>query len=418
MRKSVNVLLCLTAVVGIGWSGRVLWQVWDARRQIDEACAGLVPAGRVLALSPAGGTISHRVADEGTIELDAGLPQDCEIFSTEAGEKYGTGSSERWFFTGAVGVLPGDRPVTPEDPMDDLVDPFGNPTFPDEPLGGGLAGVVTDSGVTVELPCAEGRVNGDPVKALWARASLQDPGPPFTEHGQLSAHDRNTLAETAVLTANNLARHRGTPVRRGQGERRPGQGAVGKGLAAGSRTPLHRARAAQRARPEHARRDRRAHRQQPRRAAGLRRPSARPAGRHPRPDTGPDTGRPRGRHTCAWYRKAGFARQEQLADQVLEGRPDDKLWDERRALVLSNARANSIWWSHADRHTSVTSPSRPSQWYVSLHTYSGEDAKNVRLKRASTNPRSPRNRAGRPAATTTRCGGPPPSATGRPRSTP
>ncbi|MFJ8189646.1 hypothetical protein ACIQ8D_07650 [Streptomyces sp. NPDC096094] len=65
MRRSVNVLLCLAAVVAIGWSGREIWQVWDARRQIDEACAGLVPAGRVLALSPAGGRITHREADEG-----------------------------------------------------------------------------------------------------------------------------------------------------------------------------------------------------------------------------------------------------------------------------------------------------------------------------------------------------------------
>ncbi|MER7199334.1 hypothetical protein [Streptomyces sp. CB01635] len=134
VRKSVNVLLCLVAVAGIGWSGREIWQVWQGRHQIDEACAGIVPPGRVLALSPAGGTLSHRQADEGTIELDAGLPQDCEIFSTEAGEKHGTSSGERWFFTGTVGALP-EQSVVTDDPLEELVDFNGDPTYPVQPLG-------------------------------------------------------------------------------------------------------------------------------------------------------------------------------------------------------------------------------------------------------------------------------------------
>ncbi|MBV7699540.1 hypothetical protein [Streptomyces sp. TRM70350] len=208
VRKFANVLLCLVAVAGIGRSGTDLWRYWQARRQIDEACAGLVPPGRVLAPSPAGGTISHRVADEGTTEPAAGLPQDCEIFGTEAGETYGTDSGERWSFTGAVGALPADSPVVADDPLENLVDPYGRHTYPQQPLGGGITGVLTDSGVVVQLPCAEGKADGRPVGALWARAELMV-GSKFTDHGRLTAHDRDILAETAVLTANGLAERLG-----------------------------------------------------------------------------------------------------------------------------------------------------------------------------------------------------------------
>ncbi len=320
VRKSFNVLLCLTAVAGIGWSGTQIWQVLNGRYQINEACAGLVPAGRVLALSPAGGSISHRVADEGTIELDAGLPQDCEIFSTEAGEKYGTDSGERWFFTAAVGSLPDDEPVIPEDPVDSLVNEYGDHTYPAQPLGGGIAGVVTDAGVTVELPCPEGKAYG-PVETLWSRASLMDPGPPFTDDGQLTAHDRDILARIAVTTANNLAG------RMGCADRLPDPPEDIPALTAG---PL---------------------------------PVSRADG------------------TCAWYRQAGFARQPRMADQVLESRPDGKLWDETCGLTLSDSREAAVAYSDAAQRADVERPSRPGAWFVSFHTYSGEGAKNVRLRR-------------------------------------
>ncbi|MGW6400241.1 hypothetical protein [Streptomyces sp. NPDC055134] len=197
VRKPVDVLLCLVAVAATGWSGRDIWQVLYGRQQIDEACAGIVPAGRVLSLSPAGGRISHRVADEGVIELDAGLPQDREIFSAEAGEKQGTSSGERWFFTGTGGALP-ERSVVTDDPLEELVDIYGDPTYPVQPLGGGVAGVVAETGVMVQLPCPKGRSDGVPVTDLWAQAELMGPGPHFTEKGQLSAHDRQTLAKAAV----------------------------------------------------------------------------------------------------------------------------------------------------------------------------------------------------------------------------
>ncbi|AKZ56643.1 hypothetical protein SAM23877_3596 [Streptomyces ambofaciens ATCC 23877] len=319
VRRSVNVLLCLAAVVAIGWSGREIGRVWDARRQIDEACAGLVPAGRVLALSPAGGRITHRQAEEGVIDLGAGTAQDCEIFSTEAGEKNGEDRGGRWFFTGAVGVLPADRPTVADGPLEDLVDSGGGPTHPDQPLGGGIAGRVTESDVVVQLPCAGGRLNGRPVKALWARASLQSPAPRFTDGGQLGAHDRAVLAETAVLTANNLAG------RVGCADRLPDPPADVPALPEG---PV---------------------------------PAARAEG------------------TCAWYREGGFARRPELPDQVVESRTDDRLWDERCGLVLGESRAGALYLAEADDHEYLIRPDSPGQWFVSLHTYAGEDAKNVLL---------------------------------------
>ncbi|MEW2402694.1 hypothetical protein [Streptomyces sp. NPDC046862] len=321
VRKSVNVLLCVVAVAGIGLSSTVLWQNLNGRHQINQACAGLVPAGRVLALSPAGGTISHRVADEGTIQLDGGLPQDCEIFSTEAGEKHGTSSGERWFFTATVGVQPSGETWSPEDPLDHLVSPFSDdPTYPAEPLGGGIAGKVTASSVIVSLLCPEGTSSDKSTKGVWARASLMDPGPAFLEEGQLTSQDRNTLAEITVGTANNFAEYLGCA------DRLPDPPEDIPALTEG---PI---------------------------------PAARADG------------------TCAWYGKAGFARQRQLPDQALESRTHGTLWDEQCGLTLSDTRANDLWESNAAKTEGLARPSDPADWYVSLHTYAGDAAKNVYLK--------------------------------------
>ncbi|WP_353943717.1 hypothetical protein ABII15_20130 [Streptomyces sp. HUAS MG91] len=323
-RKSANVLFCLVAVVGIGWSGKEIWQVLSARHQIDEACAGLVPAGRVLALSPAGGTITHRDADEGTVQLD-GLAdgEDCEIFSTEAGEKSGSHSGERWFFTGAMGSVAQESPFTPEDPSDDLLDPAGPYSahvYPEQPLGGGIAGTVGDTAVTVHLPCARGRLDGRPVGTLWASAGLTESESPFTERGQLTGHDRSVLAETAVTTANRLAE------RAGCADRLPD---------APDDIP------------------------------------ALPEG--PTPAVEADG-------TCAWYRSAGLAEGGESADQVLESRADPRAWDERCALVLSARRASAVWATRGDGLDSVYAPDRPGRYFAAFHTYSGDAARNVRLR--------------------------------------
>ncbi|MFG3319279.1 hypothetical protein ACGF3J_14640 [Streptomyces sp. NPDC048171] len=200
VRKAVNVVLCLAAVVAIGWSGREIWLVWNNHRQIDAACGGLVPAGRVLDLSEAGGTISHRRLDDDSFDPDTGIPHDCEIFSTEAGERAGTDTGIRWFFTGQMGVLPAGQPRIADAPTKSPVDLLGRTTYPPQPLGGGIAGRVTDSSVTVQLPCEEGTAEDTSVRALWARAELMPP-----RGGQVSGDDRAVLAETAVETANNLA---------------------------------------------------------------------------------------------------------------------------------------------------------------------------------------------------------------------
>jgi hypothetical protein len=325
VRKSTNVLFCLIAVFGIGWGGREIWQVLSARHQIDEACGGLVPAGRVLALSPAGGTITHRVADEGTVQLGGLLSgEDCEIFSTEAGA--GTSSGERWFFTGAMGSVGEAEPYTPEDPWDEILDPAGpysSHVYPEQPLGGGIAGTVSDTGVTVHLPCAEGRLSGRSVGTLWASAGLTESDSPFTEQGQPTDHDRNVLAETAVITANRLAE------RAGCADRLPDAPDDVPALIEG-----------------------------------------------PTPAAEADG-------TCGWYRSAGLSEGGESADQVLESRTDPRAWDERCILVLSPQRANAVWHARGDGLDSVYAPDRPGKYFAAFHTYSGDAARNVRLRRPS-----------------------------------
>lgn len=325
-REIVNILLCLLAVVGIGWSGTVIWQVWQARQQIDEACGGLFPAGRVLALSPAGGTVSHRLGDEGTIELDGQLPQECQLFSTEAGEKHHTDSGERWFFTGAVGATGLDDPWVPEDPMDQILDPRdpnGEHTghaYPAQPLGGGITGRVTDTGVTVMLPCAKGMNAGIRVGTLWARASLVDPGPAFSDDGQPTAHDRDILADMAVFSANRLAGHLGCE------ERLPDA------------------------------------------------PEDVPA---LTPDPTPVSD---ARGTCGWYRETGLADMKPYPDQVLEARVDDKLWDERCVLLLSPSRAAELYQAHSgDELDYYDLPTHDRAYFAAFHTYSGDVARKVSL---------------------------------------
>ncbi|MGW1890476.1 hypothetical protein ACWCP6_09455 [Streptomyces sp. NPDC002004] len=322
LRRALNALCVVAAVGGIAVGGWNLWTVLANRARIDEACAGLVPPGRVLALSPAGGSISHRVADEGTVELDADMPQDCEIFSTEAGEKYGTSSGERWFFTGAVGVLPGGPPAHPEDPVDRLVDRWGDGrTYPLQPLGGGIAGLVTENGVSVELPCTDGRWGNVDISSLWASARLTDPGPPFTVNGQLSQGDRDTLAQTAVLTANRFAE------RLGCHERLPDA---------------------------------------PRHIPALKDGTAPAAGAG---------------GTCRWFRDGGFADRHDMPDQVLESRTDPKAWHERCGLVLGSARAGALWsgWKGSREDKKYAYPEDTGDYWASFHTWFGDDARDVRL---------------------------------------
>ncbi|MFE2044667.1 hypothetical protein ACFXAZ_27850 [Streptomyces sp. NPDC059477] len=310
IRKSANVLLCLVAVAGIGFSGREIWQNLHSRWQIDAGCGGLVPAGRVLALDRAGGEIIHRRGDAGTIELD-GLPEgaeQCDLFSEEAGG--------RWFFIGAVGVHPMEAPLVTDDQMLPPVDQFDSRTYPAQPLGGGITGSLDDQGVGVETPCTGGEVAGEPVKALWAWAGLEPPSI-FTDWGQPGDDDRDVLAEIAVITANNLAE------RLGCAERLPDP----------------------------------------------------PADLPALPEGPVPVGRAEG--TCAWYRESGLAARVGFPDEVLEGRVDDTLSDEACALVVSRGEAQATYRALREERDLISSPDLPGQWFVTLHTYRGERAKNV-----------------------------------------
>ncbi|MFJ8823676.1 hypothetical protein ACIREE_18020 [Streptomyces sp. NPDC102467] len=338
-RKFANVVLCLTAVFGIGWGGKEIWLVLSNRHQIDAACADLVPAGRILALSPAGGKITGGGGDAG-IQLDRlWSGQKCDLFSTEAGKGRGSGAFR--FFTGAVGVSPGSQRVVADGPLEDLLDFRGGPTYPQQPLGGGIAGVVGGSGVVVRLPCAEGEVGTRSIKALWARAELTTSNDVFTEKGQLSGSDRSILADTAVSMANNLAERLGCDDRLAD---------------APDDVP------------------------------------ALPEGPVPAD---------RAEGTCAWYAKTGYARQGRYPDQALESRTDAGLWDEQCGLILSEGRATGLYMRGADEREIPSEPDRPGKWFVSLHTYAGADARNVWLTSRTTSYEKPEpaepGRAGRSA---------------------
>lgn len=145
----------------------------------------------MLDLSEAGGTITHRKLDDDSFDPDTEIPHDCEIFSTEAGERAGTDTGTRWFFTGAMGVLPADQPRIADAPMNGPLDILGRATYPPQPLGGDIAGRVTGSSVTVQLPCEEGTAEDKSVRALWARAEVMP-----RRGSQVSGHDRDILADT------------------------------------------------------------------------------------------------------------------------------------------------------------------------------------------------------------------------------
>ncbi|MET8831825.1 hypothetical protein ABZX40_38940 [Streptomyces sp. NPDC004610] len=330
IRKSANVLFCLVAVAGIGFSGREIWQNAQARWQIDAGCGGLVPAGRVLALDRAGGEITHRLAEEGTIELDqlaSEGAQDCELFSEKLGG--------RWFFTGTVGVFPTAGFVVADNVISSPLDQEGGETYPAQPLGGGITGSVDDLGVTVKLDCSGGELDGEPVDALWARAELHA-SVLWLEHGQPGDHDRNVLAETAVITANNLAE------RLGCAERLPDPPADVPALPEGT-VPVGRAEG-----------------------------------------------------TCAWYRESGLAERDGFPDEALEGRVDDTLWDERCALILTEGEAWELYYDRAGGLESPDDPGEYGDWFITFHTYLGEDARKVKVPRIGDDPvTAPHGTAGR-----------------------
>ncbi len=61
------------------------------------------------------------------------------------------------------------------------------------------------------------------------------------------------------------------------------------------------------------------------------------------------------------------------------------MWDEHCGLVLGFGRADAVYYDEADEagedgeHRRVSSPDTPGEWFVSLHTYAGPVAEDLRL---------------------------------------
>lgn len=238
--------------------------------------------------------------------------------------------------------------------MNGPLDILGRATYPPQPLGGDIAGRVTGSSVTVQLPCEEGTAEDKSVRALWARAEVMP-----RRGSQVSGRDRDILADTEVETANNLADRLGCAERLANA-------------------------------PDHV----------PALTAGPV-PAARAEG------------------TCAWYGKTGLADRSPYPDEVGESRTDGRVWDESRGLVLSLGHANRVYEKLADAHDWLPTPDMPGEWFASSTPTPARSPRTSGSPAPTTaRPRNRRSRGRRAAAPRTRSGGPPPSATAVPRSTP
>jgi hypothetical protein len=346
--KALGVLLSLAMVVGIGWGGWRIWNVWANRHAINQACADLVPAGKVADLPLAGGRISH---NDDSIDLGS-VSGSCSLFSTEAGDKVrgalGKKTSKRMFFAANVSLEPNNSPQEPDDhphDRDSFMDQHGT-TYLDNPIGGGISGVITDSGVRVKLPCEGVRRRGKMIKNVVAMAHSPLSGDhPFSHSRQMSQETRDTLASIAVDTANRL----------------------GEELGCSQRLPAP-----------------------PRHLLALKGSLI---------NASDATG------TCAWYAKGNPGDPgDWLPDQVMETRTDGKVWTEKCGLAMSQNAALATWKKYKDRpgykDISDETPLAAADWWASTQSFFGEPAKNVRLRDvADITPAKPGS-AGRSAKTT------------------
>ncbi|WP_031509901.1 hypothetical protein [Streptomyces megasporus] len=332
-RTLFNRVLCGTAVFAIGLSGWTLWGLWDRRHTVDEACGGLVPVGEVLALSGSGGEITP--ADnitEGIHLDDAPLPQSCVLRSEEVAEAAGRKSGTRQFFIAQVATEPTRWTSEPvDDSFEDALDPSNPyirvPVVP-QPLGGGIAGKVTENSVTVRLPCPGGEHRGAGIAAVRASATLDLAFyRAFAPDGQLRQADRDRLADIAVATANNLADELGCP------ERLP---EPPDGIPALNTEPVA-----------------------PDEAEG----------------------------TCAWYGRAGLDESPVntsgwLPDRVLEARADERVWQERCLLSVSRDARREAYDRHVDdpayrEFREAEAGEGRRNWWLSAESFFGDAAVHV-----------------------------------------
>ncbi|MGK5497312.1 hypothetical protein [Streptomyces sp. URMC 125] len=314
--------MCTVAVFAIGFGGWTLWEWWDRRHTVDAACAGLVPADEVLALSGGGGEVA---ADEEIRPTDP-LPQRCSFRSEEAAEKAGR-KGKRLFFSAQVATEPtGARSEPADDSFQDALNP-SNPyvAIPvvHQPIGGGVPGYAGDSGVVVRLPCPGVEHRGEEILGIRASAALQTGA--FRENGQLTQADRDRLADIAVATANNLGEEIGCPDRLPEPP---------DGIPALNTEPID-------------------------------------------PDDAEGT--------CAWYGEAGLHTGPAdssgwLPDRVLESRADELVWRERCLLNVSGEARSAARKRHLEdpayRRFHESDGGRRS-WWLSAESFFGDAADHV-----------------------------------------
>jgi hypothetical protein len=319
-RNALNLLLCLAAVVGITGGGYQVWAVLAARHAINQACAGLVPAGEVTDLPLAGGRINHNA---NSINLNT-FSGNCQLFSTEAGSAYHTSTGERMFFSAYVSIEPGSTVTRTDDAFDELTDQYFH-AYLDAPLGGGISGIVTDSGVGVRLPCGSGVVvNGSDVENVVASAVSETSGAGTSNsNGGMSQSTRDKLASIAVATANNAAEKLGCK---------------------------HRLPAA---------------------------PTAVPGVESKLITAASATG------TCAWYGKARAGLDDGsgwMPDRAVETRTDSDVWKEKCGLAMSQDAAAATWRKYHGKkgYTYLREvPEKPAEWWASFESFFGAPAKGV-----------------------------------------
>ncbi|WP_206282568.1 hypothetical protein [Streptomyces barkulensis] len=323
--------MCAVAVFAIGLSGWTLWQWWERRHAVDEACGGLVPVGEVLALRGSGGEITPaRNLTDGIRLDDARLPQSCVLRSEEAsGRGRGVGESGS-FFSAQVATEPTGWTYEPvDDAFEDALDhtnPYIDVPQVYQPVGGGIAGYVTDTGVSVRLPCPGTEHRGEEITAIRASAGLSAATrAEFSENGQLAQDDRDRLARIAVTTANNLAAELGCSDRLPEPP---------DGIPALNTEPVA-----------------------PEKAEG----------------------------TCAWYGEAGLHTGRAnasgwLPDRVLESSANELVWQERCLLTVSREAGSAVY----ERHLEGPAYQRfykalggPRSWWLSAESFFGDAAEHV-----------------------------------------
>ncbi|MEU6374041.1 hypothetical protein [Streptomyces sp. NPDC046909] len=183
IRTPLNVLFCLAAVAGAGWSGPVLWDEWRTYRAVGAGCADLVHVRDVRGMDKADTVLRNRA----TLDPDA-LPSDCLIQNAGAdGDAYGA-----WLFQ--LLVDEGTETVVPR-PSAELPERFARLEVP---VGNGVSGLAGPNETTVRLDCPGDRRVEVTASAAYTGMSSYYPKPATTG-------DRARMASIAVHAAGELA---------------------------------------------------------------------------------------------------------------------------------------------------------------------------------------------------------------------